>query len=213
MIKHIIEKFLGKRIEEKVPDSVKCLSTFDWITFDSEIIRGDGISRKSENCLGAEGLLASWTIQQMISKSFWIEPASFFETFGVWDDPFPDDDIIVELYKELILLRGWQGSPLTTFRYIYRVENSPVSAILIESGRAKYLAASKLFEAGELPNGYKIPVFHLDCMYNIVEPKYRKILKSAFIKSKGANINEHFNARELIAANRFLSLCTGIGYP
>ena len=213
MIKQVIEKFFGKRVEEQIPNSGDCLRTFDWLTFDSEVLRDGYIWNELENPLGREGALAAWTIQQMMSKSFWIEPANFFDTFGVWDDPFPDDDVIVKLYKELILFKSWQGSPLTTFRYIYRTEGSPVSAILIESGRAKYLALQELFYADELPKGYKIPLFHLDDMYNIVESKYRKILKLAFTKSKGVNIKEHFSAHEIIAENRFLSLCTGIGYP
>ncbi|PZV14715.1 MAG: hypothetical protein DCF20_12075 [Pseudanabaena sp.] len=178
------------------------LKTADWDDFQWEHFRNDGNKFSEE-----QKLHAVTTVKKMLAASYWFAPEDFFKAFSQYGKGTADSSDLVSTYKSSILINGWKGIPLVSLMICDR--KSPTK-MMLDSGHHRWNALKELWEAKELPNDFKIPVFDLKRLRPIVRDQYNPSLEFALRYAVTGGTLGHDFALRVIAKNWFTRLCTGI---
>ncbi|GBO54949.1 hypothetical protein APA_3000 [Pseudanabaena sp. lw0831] len=179
------------------------LKTADWVDFQWEYFRDEHENKFSEE----QKLHAVITVKKMLAASYWFAPEVFFNAFSQYGKGGADSPDLVSTYKSSILTNGWRGIPLVSLMICDRKDPTKM---MLDSGHHRWTALKELWEAKELPNDFKIPVFDLKQLRPIVRDQYNPSLEFALRYAVTGGTLGHDFALRVIAKNWFTRLCTGV---
>jgi hypothetical protein len=179
------------------------LKTANWDDFEWEHFRVEDQHKFSEE----QKVHAVTTVKKMLAASYWFEPEAFFNAFSQYGKGNADRIDLVSEYKSSILTNGWRGIPLVSLMICDR--KNPTK-MMLDSGHHRWNALKELWEAKELPNDFKIPVFDLSRLRPIVRDQYNPSLEFALRYAVTGGTLGHDFALRVIAKNWFTRLCTGV---
>ncbi len=179
------------------------LQTADWVDFQWEHFREEDDDKFSEE----QQLHAVTTVKKMLVACYWFEPKDFFKAFSQYGNGGKDSSDAVNDYKSSILKDGWRGIPLVSLMISDRQDSTKM---MLDSGHHRWTALKELWEAGEIPSDFKIPVFDLKKLRPIVRDQYNPSLEFALRYAVTGGSLGHDFALRVIAKNWFTRLCTGV---
>lgn len=174
------------------------LETADWVDFSWEHFKIEDDAEFTEE----QKIHAVTAVKKILSISYWFTPQVFFDAFV--QDTNSSTQLASE-YKSSIIANGWTEIPLVSLMIRDRQDRT---RMMLDSGHHQWTALKELFEAGSLPNNFKIPVFDLKRLR--LRDQYSANLDFALRYAVTGGTLGHDFAIEVIAKGWFTRLCTGV---